>query len=72
MQEGGKLLIYDNILAIAKKKGLSLRKIEIEAGLSSGAIGKWKTRSPHVDNLMAVAKVLKVSLNTLVKENDEK
>ena len=64
-------MIYNNILTIAKKKGLSLRLIEIAAGLSSGAIGKWKTRSPHVDNLMAVAKVLKVSLNTLVKENGE-
>ena len=64
-------MIYDNILAIAKKKGLSLRKIEIAAGLSSGAIGKWESRGRGVDNLMAVAKVLKVSLNTLVKDNSE-
>lgn len=60
-------MIYENILEIAKKKGMSLRKIEIEAGLSVGAISKWKTRSPQVDNLMEVAKVLKVPITKLLK-----
>lgn len=63
-------MIYDNIVAIAKKRGLSLRKVENMAGLSSGAIGKWKTKSPQVNNLLAVAKVLKVSVNTLLKETE--
>lgn len=61
-------MIYDNIVEIAKKRNMPLRRIEKEACLSNGAISKWKTKSPQVDNLMAVAKVLKVSLNTLTKE----
>ena len=61
-------MIYENILEIAQKKQLSLRQIEIKAGLSVGAIGKWKTRSPQVDNLMAVAKVLNVPINKLLED----
>lgn len=61
-------MIYENILEIAQEKQLSLRQIEIKAGLSVGAIGKWKTRSPQVDNLMAVAKVLNVPINKLLEE----
>ena len=61
-------LIYDNIVEFSKKRNIPLYKIEKEAGLANGVISKWKTVSPQVDNLMAVAKVLKVSLNTLTKE----
>lgn len=61
-------MIYNNIVEITKKRNMTLRKVEKEAGLANGTIGKWKTVNPQVDNLMAVAKVLKVPLNTLVKE----
>lgn len=61
-------MIYENILEIAQKKQLSIRQIESKAGLSFGAIGKWKTRSPQVDNLMAVAKVLNVPINKLLED----
>lgn len=61
-------MIYDNIVELSKKRNVPLYKIEKEAGLANGVISKWKTRNPQVDNLIAVAKVLKVSLNTLTKE----
>ena len=61
-------MIYENILDVAKKKKMSLNRIEKEANLSSGAIGKWKKSSPTVDNIKAVAKVLNVSVNTLIKD----
>ena len=60
-------MIYDNIVELAQKKGLSLRKIEKEAGLPNGIISKWKTANPRVDNLIAVADVLKVPISTLTK-----
>lgn len=46
---------------------MTLRRVEKEAGLANGTIGKWKTVNPQVDNLMAVARVLNVTLNRLVK-----
>ena len=60
-------MIYENILELAKKQGLSISKLEKLAGLSKGAISKWKTSSPNVNNLAAVAKVLKVKLEVLTK-----
>lgn len=60
-------MIYDNIKSIADKKGLSIAEIEKRAKIGNGIIGKWKEASPTVDSLMKVARVLNVSVNTLVK-----
>lgn len=60
-------LVHDNVKEIATKRGLSIGKLEKMAGLSKGAISKWKTSSPTVDNLQAVAKVLKVKVDKLLE-----
>lgn len=60
-------MIYDNIKAIADKKGLSIAEIEKRAQIGNGIIGKWKESTPNVDSLVKVAKVLNVSINTLTK-----
>jgi len=59
--------IYENIKEIANRKGLTIREIEIQAGISNGSIGKWRTSSPTVDSLDRVSKVLKVSINRLIR-----
>ena len=64
---GGEYLIYDRILEIATKKGISISKLERLAGLSKGAISKWKTASPTVENIQAVARVLKVKVEKLLE-----
>ena len=61
-------MIYTNIKALADKKGLSIAEIEKRAGLGNGTIGKWREAKPLADSLAKVAKVLNVSINTLVKE----
>ena len=60
-------MLFDNVKAIAEKKGMSIGKLEKSAGLSNGAIFKWKTASPTVDNLKAVAKVLDVKVDKLLE-----
>ena len=60
-------MIYDNIKALADKKGLSIAEIEKRAQIGNGIIGKWKESTPNVDSLVKVAKVLNVSINTLTK-----
>ena len=35
-------MIYRNICRLAKKEGLSINKLEQEAGLSSGSICQWE------------------------------
>jgi transcriptional regulator with XRE-family HTH domain len=60
-------MIYDNIKALADKKGISIAEVEKRAQIGNGIIGKWKESNPNVDSLVKVAKVLNVSINTLVK-----
>lgn len=59
-------MIYDKIKVLCKKKNISVSSVEKKAGLSNGAISKWNTVSPTIDNLQAVSKVLKVKIDKLL------
>ena len=59
--------IYGNIKEIASRKGLSIYELEKRANLSGNSISKWKNHSPSIDNLLKVSKVLKVSINRLMR-----
>lgn len=61
-------MIYDNVKAKCKEKGLSVSLVEKKAGLSTGAISKWNISSPTVENLAAVAKVLECTVDDLLHE----
>lgn len=61
-------LIYNTIKELCDEKGISITQLEKEAGLKSGTICKWDEHSPLVKNLQAVAKVLKVKVDKLLKE----
>lgn len=61
------MLLYENVKALADKRGISIGELERTAGLSNGAISKWKKSNPTVDNLKAVAKVLKVKVDKLLE-----
>lgn len=58
--------IYDKIKAICKEKGMSVRQLEMSAGLKNGAISKWNDSSPTIKSLKAVADVLKVKVDKLI------
>jgi len=64
-------LIYENIKKICEEKKVSVAYVEKTAGLGNGAIGKWNDSSPTVDNLQKVARVLKVSVSRLLKEEQK-
>lgn len=59
-------MLYDRIKEICKEKGMTVASVERKAGLSNGLISKWNDASPTVDNLQAVAKVLKVKVDKLL------
>lgn len=63
-------LIYNNIKRISEKKGMSIRAVEKLAALGNGVIGGWKSSSPTVASLQAVARVLEVSVDELLKNKD--
>lgn len=58
--------IYDKIKAMCEEKGMSVRQLEVEAGLKNGAISKWNDSSPTIKNLKAVADVLKVKVDKII------
>ena len=58
--------IYDKIKAMCEERGMSVRQLEVAAGLKNGAISKWNDSSPTIKNLKAVADVLKVKVDKLI------
>lgn len=60
-------MIFKNIERRCNEKGYSISYVERKAGLGNGAIGKWRTASPNVENLKAVAKVLECTVDDLLE-----
>lgn len=61
-------MVFENIKEICDKKKISISQLEELAGLSDGAIYKWKKSIPKADSLQRVATVLKVKIEKLLEE----
>lgn len=61
-------MIIDNVKRLAKEKGYTIKKLEEDAGLSNGTIGKWDKNRPLYQSLKKVAAVLDVPIEELDKE----
>lgn len=61
-------MLFDRIKAICAEKGMSISYLERTAGLGNGTIDGWNNSSPRLDNVIAVAKVLDVPIEKLIKE----
>lgn len=61
-------MFFDKVKALAAEKGMSYNKLEMEAGLTRNSIYKWASSTPSVDKVAAVAKVLGVTIDELMKE----
>lgn len=59
-------MIYDRIRELCQERGTTVAAVEKEASLSNATIRKWNKSSPTVDNLQAVARVLKVRVEELL------
>ena len=62
-----KMTVYDNVKRIADEQGLSIRQLEMIAGLSNGTIGGWKKYNPRITYVRAVAIALHVKIEVLLK-----
>jgi len=61
-------LIYNTVKEFCTRKKISIAKLEKEAGLGNGTISGWKNSYPRIDSVKAVADVLNVKVDTLLKE----
>lgn len=62
---------FDRIKELSRKKGLSLIEVNDKAGLGTRTIYHWKTKTPSIDNLQNVAKVLHTSTDYLLGNTDD-
>lgn len=60
-------MLYDRIKALCEEKKLSVRRLEMDCGLSNGSIVKWKTVQPTAASLYKVAERLGVSVEELLE-----
>lgn len=58
--------MYETINKEAKKRGMSIRQLERDAGLGNGTIDKWKESSPKLETLEKVAAALGMNETTLI------
>ena len=60
-------MVYENIVKLCQKKKISVSALEKSAGLGNGTIGGWRTASPTLDKLQAVASALGVKVSKLLE-----
>lgn len=63
--------LLDNIKKIAKEHGYNLSEINDKAGLGKNTIYSWKTKTPSIENLQKVARVLHTSTDYLLGNTDD-
>ena len=59
--------IYDNVKRLAVERGYSIHRLEKDAGIGNGSVAKWRDGA-NIKSLVAVAKVLEVTVDDLIKE----
>lgn len=63
------MMIYDRVKALAKKRNVSIHKIEIDCGFSQGSVCKWNKVSPSAEKVKKVADYLKTSVDEILKSD---
>jgi len=64
-------VFFDKIRALAEEKGISIYKLEKDAELSKGSICKWNENIPSVDKIQRVAKLLGVTIDSLLEDTQD-
>lgn len=62
---------FERTKELSRKQGLSLIEVNDKAGLGTRTIYHWKTKTPSIDNLKKVAKVLHTSTDYLLGNTDD-
>ena len=61
-------MLYERIKALCDEQGISIMECEKRAELGNGAIGAWRTASPRISSVQAVARALGVGVSELLEE----
>lgn len=61
-------MIFERISKLCSENGMSIARLEKEAGLGNATVRGWKDSAPTVTNLKAVADVLGVTIDELLRK----
>lgn len=64
-------MLFDKINVLAEEKGVSIYRLEKEAELSKSSICKWNDNIPSVDKVQKVAKLLGVTVDSLLEDSKD-
>lgn len=63
--------LYDNIRAQCRARGMSVTRLEEICGFGAGTISKWTRANPTVQNLKKVADYFHLTMDDLLREEDD-
>lgn len=63
--------LFETIKKLAKEQGMSLLQVNEKAGLGKMSIYNWKNKTPSINALKKVAKVLNTNVNDLINESSK-
>jgi len=64
--------IYDNVMKLCDERGISPHKLDLESGIGRGNVERWKTVTPSIDKVAAVANYFGVSIDDLMGNKPER
>lgn len=64
-------MIYDNVKALCEERNLTIQKLEEQAKLANGTIGRWRDSKPMAESIKKVATVLGVSMEEIMKDSTQ-
>ena len=66
-------MIYENVKRLCDERNISIWALERACGIANGAIGKWNGRikAPRIDTVKAIADYFGVTVDALLKPNEE-
>ena len=62
--------MYNQVLILCGKAGISIARLEREAGLGNGTIRRWKTGNASVESVRRVADYFGVTVDSLLSQQD--
>jgi transcriptional regulator with XRE-family HTH domain len=62
-------ILFEQVLRLCKKKGITICKLERELNMGNGTIRKWRASSPRLDKIERVAAYFGTTVDALLKPN---
>ena len=62
-------MLFEKISALCNERGISIAKLEKDAGLGNATVRGWKESVPSAGNLKKVATILGCTVDDLLRED---